>query len=94
MQKIGAASFLDAEAISSDISSHTRARMMWPGDSSPLIAFRRTKLTGHACGLTPKGRENFAMAQNKRLILREERNFVEAVEGTLAVPPMLRGESV
>jgi hypothetical protein len=26
--------------------------------------------------------ENFAFAQNKRLILREERNFVEVVEGT------------
>jgi hypothetical protein len=27
------------------------------------------------------------MAQTKRLILREERNFVEVVEGTLGVPP-------
>ncbi len=27
--------------------------------------------------------ENFAMANSKRLILREERNFVEVVEGTL-----------
>lgn len=42
----------------------------------------------------PEGRENFAMAQNKRLILREERNFVEAVEGTLGIPSMLGGESV
>jgi len=32
-------------------------------------------------------RENFAMAQKLRLILREERNFVETVEGTLCVPP-------
>jgi hypothetical protein len=31
-------------------------------------------------------RENFAMAQAKRLILREERNFVEVVEGTFGVP--------
>jgi hypothetical protein len=29
--------------------------------------------------------ENFAMAQSKRFILREERNFVEAVEGTFGV---------
>jgi len=29
--------------------------------------------------------ENFAMAQSKRLILREERNFVEVVEGTFGV---------
>jgi hypothetical protein len=31
----------------------------------------------------PEARENFAMAQAKRLILREERNFVEAVPETL-----------
>ena len=31
----------------------------------------------------PEGMENFALAQTKRFILREERNFVEAVEGTL-----------
>jgi hypothetical protein len=34
----------------------------------------------------PEARENFAMAQSKRLILREERNFVEVVVGTLGVP--------
>jgi hypothetical protein len=28
------------------------------------------------------GRANFALAQSKRLILREERTFVEAVGGT------------
>jgi hypothetical protein len=33
----------------------------------------------------PEARENFAMAQDKRLILREERNFAEVVEGTLGV---------
>ena len=33
----------------------------------------------------PEGIENFKMAQTKRLILREERNFVEAVDGTLGV---------
>ena len=30
--------------------------------------------------------ENFAMAQTKRIILREERNFVEVVEGTFGLP--------
>ena len=30
---------------------------------------------------------NFAMAQSKRIILREERNFVEVVEGTFHVDP-------
>ena len=34
----------------------------------------------------PEGRRNFAMAQEKRLILREERSFVEAVGGTLGIP--------
>lgn len=36
-----------------------------------------------------EARENFAMAQSKRLILREERNFVEAVDGTLGIPAAL-----
>jgi hypothetical protein len=30
----------------------------------------------------PEGRANFAFAQGKRLILREERSFLETVEGT------------
>ena len=34
-----------------------------------------------------EARDNFNMAQTKRLILREERNFVEVVEGTLGVLP-------
>ena len=37
----------------------------------------------------PEALENFAMAQAKRIILREERNFVEAVDGTVGVPPTL-----
>jgi NIPSNAP protein len=32
-----------------------------------------------------EGRENFDMARTKRLILREERNFVEAVDATVGV---------
>jgi len=36
-----------------------------------------------------EGRENFTMAQTKRLILREERNFVEVVDGTFGVPAAL-----
>lgn len=35
----------------------------------------------------PEGRENFEMAQAKKFILCEERNFVENVDGTLNVPP-------
>jgi hypothetical protein len=37
----------------------------------------------------PEARENFAMAQTKRLILREERNFVEVVDGTFDLPSRL-----
>src|SRR5215468_2121191 len=35
----------------------------------------------------PEGQENFEMAQARKFILREERNFVEIVEGTFNVPP-------
>ena len=34
----------------------------------------------------PEGRANFALAQEKRFILREERTFTQAVEGTLGLP--------
>lgn len=37
----------------------------------------------------PEARDNFAMAQSKRLILREERNFVEVVDGTFELPAKL-----
>ncbi len=33
-----------------------------------------------------EAQENFAMAQSLRLILREERNFVEVVDGTFGIP--------
>ena len=36
--------------------------------------------------MDPDARENFAMAQSKRLILREERSFVEIVDGTFGIP--------
>jgi len=34
----------------------------------------------------PEALENFTMAQTKRLILREERTFVEIVNGTFGLP--------
>ena len=37
----------------------------------------------------PSACENFAVAQNKHLILREERSFVEVVEGTFGLPSAL-----
>jgi len=36
-----------------------------------------------------EARGNFAMAQTKRLILREERTFVEVVDGTFDLPSTL-----
>jgi hypothetical protein len=36
-----------------------------------------------------EARQNFSMAETKRLILREERNFVEVVDGTLGRPSTL-----
>ena len=35
--------------------------------------------------------ENFTLAQTKRFILREERTFVEVVEGTLGLPAQMAG---
>ena len=40
----------------------------------------------------PEAQENFALATTNRLILREERNFVEVVEGTFGVPSTLGKE--
>ncbi len=37
----------------------------------------------------PEARENFTMAQSNRLILREERNFVEVVGATFGQSPTL-----
>jgi len=36
-----------------------------------------------------EARQNFTMAQTKRLILREERNFVEVVDGTFGLASTL-----
>jgi hypothetical protein len=37
----------------------------------------------------PEARQNFTVAETHRLILREERNFVEVVEGTFGLPSTL-----
>nr|WP_298118406.1 NIPSNAP family protein [uncultured Pseudomonas sp.] len=39
----------------------------------------------------PDGRRNFTMAQELRFILKEERSFVEVVEGTLGIPALPLG---
>jgi NIPSNAP len=40
----------------------------------------------------PEGRSNFAFAQEKRLIRREERTFLESLGGSLPVAPPYQGE--
>jgi hypothetical protein len=40
-----------------------------------------------------EGRKNFEMAQAKRFILREERTFVEVVDGTFGIPASFMGVS-
>jgi len=42
----------------------------------------------------PEGRENFALAQSKRFILREERSFLTAVDGTFKQQAFTRGASL
>jgi hypothetical protein len=39
-----------------------------------------------------EGRANFKLAQDGRFILREERTFVEVVDGTFGVPPSGKGD--
>ncbi|WP_266158202.1 NIPSNAP family protein [Dyella silvatica] len=39
----------------------------------------------------PEGRANFAMAQAQRFILREERSFIETVQGTFNLPAQITG---
>jgi hypothetical protein len=36
----------------------------------------------------PEGKQNFAFAQSKRLVLREERTFLANVEGTIGIAPV------
>ena len=38
-----------------------------------------------------EGRTNFALAETKRFIIREERSFVELVEGTFCIAPLFNG---
>jgi hypothetical protein len=41
----------------------------------------------------PEALENFKLAQTKRFIIREERNFVEVVDGTFEVPSKLKEQA-
>jgi hypothetical protein len=53
-------------------------------DSLASYEVYRTRLK-----MDPKGRENLDSAHTKRFILREEKNFVELVEGTFNIPAAL-----
>ncbi|MCP5310118.1 NIPSNAP family protein [Cognatazoarcus halotolerans] len=52
-------------------------------DSLAAYERYRTRLRGDE-----EGRANFAFAQDRRFILREERSFVAAVAGTFCQPPL------
>jgi hypothetical protein len=39
----------------------------------------------------PEAVDNFNMAQSKRIIIREERTFVEGVDGTFSIPSTSKG---
>src|SRR5260370_35434819 len=41
----------------------------------------------------PEARENLERARSKRIILREERNFIEVVDGTFGLPSKLAGKA-
>ena len=49
-----------------------------------LAAYERYRATLRT---DAEAQKNFALAQSKRFILREERNFVEVVESTFERPP-------
>ena len=51
-------------------------------DSLASYEAYRIRLKSH-----PEAQQNFAMAHTRRLILREERNFVEVVDATFGIPP-------
>ena len=55
-------------------------------DSLASYEIYRTRLRSD-----PEALENFSMAQTKRLILREERTFVEIVDGTFGLPSIIGG---
>jgi len=55
-------------------------------DSLASYEIYRTRLRSD-----PEALENFSMAQTKRLILREERTFVEIVDGTFGLPSIIAG---
>jgi hypothetical protein len=56
-------------------------------DSLAAYEIYRARLRSDA-----EARDNFAMAETRRFILREERSFVEVVDGTFGLPATLTGK--
>ncbi len=83
----GAASPPDAAAASSATFSHEGTNDVAWGliafDSLAAYETYRNRLRADQ-----EARENFALAQSQRFVLREERTFVEGVEGTLELPAL------
>lgn len=86
MPRTGAGSFLDAAAhlVGYFLPHEGTNDVAWgliAFDSLAAYEAYRARLKSD-----PEARANFAMAQNQRLILREERNFAEVVDGTFGLP--------
>ncbi|MEP7138491.1 MAG: NIPSNAP family protein [Caldimonas sp.] len=56
-----------------------------------LAAYERYR---EALRADPQGRANFALARDRRFIVREERSFVEVVDGTFGRPAQAQAEAV
>jgi len=86
MPRIGAVSFLAAGGDSLDTSFLTKepTTIAWgliAFDSLASYERYRARLQSDA-----EARDNFLMARTQRFILREERNFVQAVDATFEAP--------
>jgi len=71
----------------SHTSSQTKAHLRGRQHQRQKCAYRARLKTD------PEAREDAAMVQTKHLILREERNFVELVDGAFKLPSKLPGPS-
>jgi hypothetical protein len=73
---------------------HLLGYFMWPHPGTDDVAWGLIGFRGMAeydsyrqrLGEDPEARANFAFAQLKRFILREDRTFLETIDGTLERP--------
>lgn len=63
-----------------------RRRIAGKENGLPSTVLLLTRRIERVLKSDPEALENFTMAQTKRIILREERTFVEIVNGTFGLP--------